>query len=182
VHFVGEKGLSGLDIVAYLVSAAVHDLGHPGGNSDNLVDMGDIRALVFNAKSVLENMHAMNAFLLFMNPAVSWLSFAYKTQEYYTDSGFEFNTLFYTSYIVDIKRLLLELLNLFPATRRPGGQVNFLSNLEEGQFKSFRKKVVSLVLSTDMAAHATVMGNFQVRRLDEDWLGDNTHCRAAPPP
>jgi hypothetical protein len=25
---------------------------------------------------------------------------AYKTHEYYTDSGFEFNTLFYTSYIV----------------------------------------------------------------------------------
>ena len=52
----------------------MHDLGHPGGNSDNLVDMGDIRALVFNAKSVLENMHAMNAFLLFMNPTMNFLS------------------------------------------------------------------------------------------------------------
>jgi len=91
------------------MSAAVHDLGHPGGNSDNLVDMGDIRALVFNAKSVLENMHAMNAFLLFMNPTM-----------------------------------------------------NFLSHLGEEQFKLFRKTVVSLILSTDMAVHATVMGNFQV--------------------
>jgi hypothetical protein len=136
-HFVGENGFSALDVMAYLVAAAVHDLGHPGGNSDNLVDMGDIRALVFNAKSVLENMHAMNAFLLFMNPSM-----------------------------------------------------NFLTVLGEEQFKLFRTRVVSLVLSTDMAVHATVMGNFQVvihkakqagiRRATMESEFDSEGCPAQP--
>ena len=50
------------------------------------------------AKSVLENMHAMNAFLLFTNP-----------------------------------------------------KCNFLKQIDEGQFKEFKKKVVDLILNTDMA-------------------------------
>ena len=45
-------------------------------------------------------------------PTVYCNTNAYKTQWYYTDSGFEFNTLFYTSYTVGTNRVSLTYLPL----------------------------------------------------------------------
>jgi len=53
-----------LRALAMLLSAAVHDIGHPGVNNAFLVASGDELALRYNDRSVLENMHVATAFLL----------------------------------------------------------------------------------------------------------------------
>ena len=56
-----------LDILSILLSAMVHDLGHPGLNNNfHSCSLSDI-AIQYNDKSVLENYHARSAFKTFKN-------------------------------------------------------------------------------------------------------------------
>jgi cAMP-specific phosphodiesterase 4 len=57
--------MSRLDLLAALIAASVHDLGHPGTNNAFSVTTEDEVALIYNDRSVLENMHIARAFRLF---------------------------------------------------------------------------------------------------------------------
>ncbi|ETO18760.1 phosphodiesterase [Reticulomyxa filosa] len=52
------EGLAELDILACLVSAACHDVGHPGNNNPFEINLESELAVRYNDISVLENMHA----------------------------------------------------------------------------------------------------------------------------
>jgi calcium/calmodulin-dependent 3',5'-cyclic nucleotide phosphodiesterase len=54
--------LDNLDIIAFLLSAIVHDYKHPGLNSNFLISSQDDLALTYNDISVLENMHISETF------------------------------------------------------------------------------------------------------------------------
>ena len=56
------RPLSKLEIFCVIFASAVHDLGHPGVNNDFLIRTRERQALVYNDKSVNENMHASLAF------------------------------------------------------------------------------------------------------------------------
>ncbi|KAA6403243.1 MAG: 3',5'-cyclic-nucleotide phosphodiesterase [Streblomastix strix] len=56
--------LSDLDLLTIFISAACHDMGHPGLNNDYLKNTGHKLALLYNDSSPLENSHVANAFLL----------------------------------------------------------------------------------------------------------------------
>eukprot|EP00929_Paragymnodinium_shiwhaense_P098796 TRINITY_DN60301_c0_g1_i1.p1 TRINITY_DN60301_c0_g1~~TRINITY_DN60301_c0_g1_i1.p1 ORF type:complete len:501 (+),score=105.74 TRINITY_DN60301_c0_g1_i1:42-1544(+) len=53
-----------VDIWMAVLAAAMHDVGHPGVNSDFLVKTSDVLALRYNDHSVLENFHAASGFEL----------------------------------------------------------------------------------------------------------------------
>lgn len=57
-----------LEIMAILVAALMHDLGHPGVNNVFQVSTGSQLALTYNDKSVLENYHCSMAFSLLRKP------------------------------------------------------------------------------------------------------------------
>ena len=57
-------GLSRMERFCALFAAAIHDLGHPGLNNDFLVRSRDAQAVVYNDRSVNENMHCARAFQL----------------------------------------------------------------------------------------------------------------------
>lgn len=59
-----EPGLSKLERFAIILASAIHDLGHPGVNNVFLVKTRDKQAIMYNDKSVNENMHASMAFSL----------------------------------------------------------------------------------------------------------------------
>jgi hypothetical protein len=60
----GVGGLSKIERFAIILASAVHDLGHPGVNNAFLVRSRDQQALMYNDRSVNENMHASLAFRL----------------------------------------------------------------------------------------------------------------------
>eukprot|EP00475_Leptophrys_vorax_P025009 TRINITY_DN34822_c0_g1_i1.p1 TRINITY_DN34822_c0_g1~~TRINITY_DN34822_c0_g1_i1.p1 ORF type:complete len:646 (-),score=117.89 TRINITY_DN34822_c0_g1_i1:2767-4704(-) len=68
-YFILSKPLSALltklDLLASMVAASVHDFKHPGTNNPFSVATGDEFALIYNDRSVLENMHVSEAFRLF---------------------------------------------------------------------------------------------------------------------
>jgi hypothetical protein len=64
VGSTGGGGLSKLERFAIILASAVHDLGHPGVNNAFLVRSRDQQALMYNDRSVNENMHASLAFRL----------------------------------------------------------------------------------------------------------------------
>jgi FixJ family two-component response regulator len=64
VRFGGQAILSRLDMLALLVSALCHDLGHPGVNNAHLVMTQADLALLYNDQSVLENFHVASFFRL----------------------------------------------------------------------------------------------------------------------
>jgi len=60
--------LPALERFAIVLAAATHDLAHPGVNNDFLVRTRAQEAMVYNDRSVNENMHASEAFMLAMRP------------------------------------------------------------------------------------------------------------------
>lgn len=60
---LGSK-LTIIERTALLLAAAVHDLGHPGVNNSFLVSTRDHWAVVYNDRSVNENMHISQAFVI----------------------------------------------------------------------------------------------------------------------
>ena len=74
--------LQPLDLVAALVAAAAHDLGHPGVNNEFLQKTRDPLALEFNDRNVLENFHCRSAFFLMeSHPSAAFLQ-SLDTAEY----------------------------------------------------------------------------------------------------
>lgn len=65
IGFCGN--LPEIDIFALVVAALCHDIGHPGVNNAFLISQEDELALVYNDKSVLENMHAFRTFQILKN-------------------------------------------------------------------------------------------------------------------
>jgi hypothetical protein len=51
-----------LDILTFLISATVHDVGHPGFNNAFMVSINSKQALIYNDQSVLENYHCSLTF------------------------------------------------------------------------------------------------------------------------
>jgi len=54
--------VSNIDIFGLVVAALCHDIGHPGLNNSFLISRQDALAMIYNDKSVLENMHAFRTF------------------------------------------------------------------------------------------------------------------------
>jgi len=70
-----RENMSKLDHVMGLIAAAVHDAGHPGKNNLFLAKTMDPLAIMYNDKSILENMHLALAFeLMFSNEEADWFS------------------------------------------------------------------------------------------------------------
>lgn len=62
------------DILALLVGALCHDVGHPGTNNDFQVASGSSLALLYNDVSVLENFHASKTFKILQKDSCNILS------------------------------------------------------------------------------------------------------------
>lgn len=62
-----------VDLLALLVSAAIHDVGHPAVNNDFMIKTRDDLALQYNDKSVLENYHAATAFKVMKDRGINLL-------------------------------------------------------------------------------------------------------------
>lgn len=60
-----EKILTSSEVLAIMISCLVHDIDHPGVNSDYLIKSGSSLALQFPYKNVLEQMHWHNAKKIF---------------------------------------------------------------------------------------------------------------------
>ena len=60
--------LEGIQIFGYLLSAIIHDLGHPGLTNDFMVAHKDALAIQYNDVSVLENYHVAEGFRIISQP------------------------------------------------------------------------------------------------------------------
>lgn len=58
--------LEGIQIFGYLLSAIIHDLGHPGLTNDFMVAHKDALAIQYNDVSVLENYHVAEGFRIIL--------------------------------------------------------------------------------------------------------------------
>eukprot|EP00899_Mesostigma_viride_P009382 jgi/Mesvir1/18445/Mv14303-RA.6 len=76
-HLIKFSGLaaylSQLDILAAITAALVHDFRHPGLNNDFVVKAADEMALRYNDRTVLENFHVAEAFLLMTDDKLNFL-------------------------------------------------------------------------------------------------------------
>ncbi|GBG27136.1 cAMP-specific 3',5'-cyclic phosphodiesterase [Hondaea fermentalgiana] len=63
------KLLKASDVLALLVGALCHDLGHPGTNNDFQISSGSSLAILYNDISVLENFHASKTFQILQKDA-----------------------------------------------------------------------------------------------------------------
>ena len=63
------SGISALATAGLLISAAVHDVGHPGSNNHFLISTSAPLAIQYNDHSPLENMHLATAFSIMHKPA-----------------------------------------------------------------------------------------------------------------
>lgn len=74
--------LSQLEDFCVIMASVVHDLSHPGVNNDFLVKSRDSTAIVYNDRSVNENMHVSKAFQLALeNPELNIFS-KFSDEEY----------------------------------------------------------------------------------------------------
>ncbi|KAH3756915.1 cAMP-specific 3',5'-cAMP phosphodiesterase 4 [Pelomyxa schiedti] len=112
--FIKSLGLgifTDLEVFAGIFACAIHDFKHPGVNNNFLQTTFDRIALRYNGISILENMHAAEAFkVLFGSP-----------------------------------------------------ETNFLSSWDKAQQIEFHRLVTTLVLSTDMAKHVELLGQFKAK-------------------
>ena len=53
-----------LDLISLFISAAIHDLGHPGYTNNFLINSKDDKAIRYNDQSVLESFHVSEAFTI----------------------------------------------------------------------------------------------------------------------
>jgi len=97
-----------LEISCVIISALVHDLGHPGVNNAFLVASNSQEAIIYNDQSVLENFHA---------------------------SAF-FNIL-------------------------KKSDCNILNNLQDKDYRFFRKLSINLILDTDLTKHFVLVTQFK---------------------
>ncbi|ETO28200.1 hypothetical protein RFI_08934 [Reticulomyxa filosa] len=67
------EGLGDLDVFACLVSAACHDVGHPGNNNPFEINLESELAVRYNDISVLENMHAAKTWEILKRPGCDFL-------------------------------------------------------------------------------------------------------------
>jgi hypothetical protein len=65
-HVANAFGLNDLAILAIIIAAAIHDVGHPGVTGRYLISIADPLAVQYNDSSPLENMHLATAFNLWM--------------------------------------------------------------------------------------------------------------------
>eukprot|EP00899_Mesostigma_viride_P018656 jgi/Mesvir1/26792/Mv20560-RA.2 len=76
-HLIKHSGvdayLTRLDVLACITAALVHDFRHPGLNNDYVVKSSDTLALRYNDRTVLENYHVAEAFLLLAKPELNFL-------------------------------------------------------------------------------------------------------------
>lgn len=80
-HFILSTGgltkrceLSDLDVLAALLSAAIHDFDHPGINNNFHIKTGSHLATLYNDRSVLENLHVGSVFELMKNSVFNILA------------------------------------------------------------------------------------------------------------
>lgn len=64
---------SEVDLLAMMVAAAIHDVGHPGVNNEFMVKTQSALALQYNDRSVLEHFHAATAFALMKDTGAALL-------------------------------------------------------------------------------------------------------------
>jgi len=62
-----SEALEKIDVYAMLLSAVVHDIGHPGTNNLYQINAKTDLAIMYDGKSCLENMHAAKTFQLILN-------------------------------------------------------------------------------------------------------------------
>lgn len=79
LHFFLAKGeirsyLSPLEIMAALIAGLVHDVDHPGRTNQFHIASGDLKAILYNDKSVLENHHSAQAFFYLRRPENAFLN------------------------------------------------------------------------------------------------------------
>ncbi|ETO24824.1 hypothetical protein RFI_12333 [Reticulomyxa filosa] len=67
------EGLNNLDVLACLVSAACHDVAHPGNNNAFEIAIESDIAVKYNDESVLENMHAAKTWEIMKKPGCNIL-------------------------------------------------------------------------------------------------------------
>ncbi|KAA0177901.1 hypothetical protein FNF27_00449 [Cafeteria roenbergensis] len=72
--FCGERPLemTGIELLALVVAAIIHDAGHPGVDNTYLITHSDPLAIDFNDRSPLENYHLASSFHLMRVPALDF--------------------------------------------------------------------------------------------------------------
>lgn len=80
-HYILSEGglakrcrLSDEQFFAALIAAAIHDFDHPGINNNFLIKTQNYLAVLYNDRSVLENIHCSSVFELMKNPAYDILA------------------------------------------------------------------------------------------------------------
>ncbi|KAJ3146562.1 cAMP-specific 3',5'-cyclic phosphodiesterase 4A [Irineochytrium annulatum] len=63
-----------VDILALYLAAIIHDYDHPGYNSNFLVNTYDVRTILYNDRSVLENHHLASAFTVLRKDECNFLA------------------------------------------------------------------------------------------------------------
>lgn len=73
-NIVPTARLRSLDILAFLISAVCHDLGHPGTNNTFQINSGSELAYIYNDTSCLESFHTASTFRVLAMPESNVLS------------------------------------------------------------------------------------------------------------